>query len=174
MFFDSSMRRICNGVNWPLGSEVWSIYGCSIPRTVCDRSKTWWHRWILNNLNSCIESLFSTDNNCSGHRDSTNLQRLGEIYQWAWNQYSGYSVEDGVESKQGGGNIIHILSPLLISSRKASRGMVVHRDNRGGLGDCKSIYLEDTEVDRYIEKKRHYIMYNPQKSGFWDSNPLYI
>jgi hypothetical protein len=29
---------------------------------------------------------------------------------------------------------------------------VVHRDNRGGLGDCKWIYLEDSEVDRYTEK----------------------
>jgi len=60
-------------------------------------------------------------------------------------------VEDGVESKQGSGNI-QILSPLLISARKASRGIVVLRDNRGGLGDGKCIYLEDSEVDRYIEK----------------------
>jgi hypothetical protein len=70
---------------------------------------------------------------------------------WAWNVYSGYTVEDGVESKQGGGNI-HILSPLLMSAWKASRGMVVHRDNQDGLGDCKRIYLEDPEVDRYTEK----------------------
>jgi hypothetical protein len=32
-------------------------------------------------------------------------------------------------------------------------GMVLHRDNSGGLGDGKCIYLEDSEVDRYTEKK---------------------
>jgi hypothetical protein len=59
-----------------------------------------------------------------------------------WNLYSRYTVDDGVKSKQGGGNI-HILSPLLISARKACRGMRVHRDIRGGLGDGKCIYLEN-------------------------------
>jgi len=48
----------------------------------------------------------------------------------------GYTVEDKVESKQGGGNI-DIVFLLLISTRTASRGMVGHRDTRGGLGDCK-------------------------------------
>jgi len=151
MFFYRSMRRICNGVYWQLGSEIRPIYGCFIPRTCCDQSKTWWHYWISNNSNSCTESFFSTDNNCSGHRNSTNLRRLGEIYQWAWNLYSGYTVEDGVESKRGGGNV-HIISPLLIFARKASRGMVVDRNNRGRLGDGKCIYLEDSEVDRYTKK----------------------
>ena len=31
-------------------------------------------------------------------------------------------------------------------------GMVLHRDNRGGLGDGKGIYLEDSEVDMYTKK----------------------
>jgi len=69
----------------------------------------------------------------------------------AWNLNSWYPVEDGIESKQSGGNI-HILSPLLISARNARREMVVYRDNRGVLGDGKCIYLEGSEVDRYTEK----------------------
>jgi len=40
MSFYSSMSRICNGVNWQLGSEIGPIYGCFIPRTYCDQSKT--------------------------------------------------------------------------------------------------------------------------------------
>jgi len=40
MFFYSSMRRICNGVNWQLGNEIGPIYGYFIPRTCCDQSKT--------------------------------------------------------------------------------------------------------------------------------------
>jgi len=51
--------------------------------------------------------------------------------------------------------------------------MVVHRDNRGGLGDRKCIYLEDSEVDRYTEKNVN-IMHNPYKRSFWDRNPYYI
>jgi hypothetical protein len=65
--------------------------------------------------------------------------------------YSRYIVEEGVESNQGSGNI-QILSPLLISARTASQGMVVHMDNRGRLRDGKCIYLQDSEVDRYTEK----------------------
>jgi len=72
------------------------------------------------------QSFFSGDNNCSGHRNSTNLQRLGEIYKWAWNLYSRYTVEVGVECIQSGGKI-HILSPQLTLAGKDSRGMVVHR-----------------------------------------------
>jgi hypothetical protein len=65
--------------------------------------------------------------------------------------YSGYTVQDRVESKQGSENI-HIISPLHISVQKASSGMVVHRDHTGGLDDGKCIYLEDLEVDRHTEK----------------------
>jgi hypothetical protein len=35
--------------------------------------------------------------------------------------------------------------------------MVVPRDNRGGQGDGKCIYLEDSEVDRYTEKMTLFI-----------------
>jgi len=45
---------------------------------------------------------------------------------WAWDLYSGYTVEVEVECTQDGGKI-HILSPPLILAGKVSRGMVVHR-----------------------------------------------
>jgi hypothetical protein len=50
--------------------------------------------------------------------------------------YSGYTVEDVVESKQGGGNI-HILSPRRLVAWAATTGMVVRKDTGGGLADCK-------------------------------------
>jgi len=66
----------------------------------------------------------------------TTYRDLERYTRRACNLYSGYTVEDGVESKQGGENF-HILSPLLISAWKASREMMVPRDNGGGLCDCK-------------------------------------
>ena len=34
---------------------------------------------------------------CSGHRNGTNSQRLGEIHLWAWDLHSMYTIGVGVE-----------------------------------------------------------------------------
>jgi len=97
MFLFSSTRKIWNRVSWQLESEIGPIYGCFIHRTCCDQSKTWGLNWTSIDSYSRAESIFSLDNICSGHRNGTNSQRLGEIHVWAWDLHSKYTVGVGVE-----------------------------------------------------------------------------